>query len=155
MYLLVVELKDFSAAHRLIKGYVGKCNHLHGHNYTLKMRLASDELADDDLVIDFSVVRKICDQWVQSTIDHCTLVYRDDRELLNFLKAQQQKHFILAGNTTVECLAKVIFEHLSEEMSLKCPGLFRLQEVEVAESKHCSVIYSQENQVKTGHSCGE
>ena len=155
MYLLVVELKDFSAAHRLIKGYVGKCNHLHGHNYALKIRLGSNQLASDDLVIDFSVVRKICDQWVQSTIDHCTLVCQDDEELLDFLTAKQQKHFILAGNTTVECLAKVIFEHLSQEIARRCPGPFQLQEVEVSESKHCSVIYSQANQMKTGHSCGE
>lgn len=156
MYLLNIELKDFSAAHRLVKNYHGKCNHLHGHNYALKITLAANALsAEQDLVIDFSVARAVCNKWVQTHIDHSTLVFEQDKPLVDFLKKEKQKHFLMRYNTTVECLAKAIYENLTSALITECEGDYCLQQVEVHESRECSVIYSGEKSLQSGVRCGE
>ncbi|OGT55065.1 MAG: hypothetical protein A3F17_08205 [Gammaproteobacteria bacterium RIFCSPHIGHO2_12_FULL_41_15] len=157
MYQLLVELQDFSAAHRLIKGYTGKCNHLHGHNYSLRIIVAARCLDDNDLVVDFSVVRKICNAWVQHHIDHCTLVYEQDEALLSFLKNHAQKHYLLSGNTTVECLAKEIYRQLSAVIAnihQKDAASFYLSQVELWESQQCGVVYTATQIERRGVLCG-
>ena len=117
MYQLLLDLKDFSAAHRLVKQYRGKCNHLHGHNYRLNLCLGTSELDNNDLVIDFSLARQVCDAWVQTHLDHATLVYEHDDALREFLTCQNQKQYVISKNTTVEVMACEIYKHLSELLS--------------------------------------
>ena len=56
MYELVVESK-FSAAHQL-RGYQGKCEKLHGHNWRVTVAVTSDRLNEQGLAIDFGVLKK-------------------------------------------------------------------------------------------------
>ena len=155
MFSLVIELDDFSAAHRLIKGYQGKCNHLHGHNYRLKIMISGNEVEDDDLMIDFSVIRRICNTWVASHIDHCILICVEDRPLLEFAEEEKQKHFVVPYNTTVERLAQVIYKHLQELLAEECVRRhFTVAHVEVWESAECGVIYSGDKVHQQGNVCG-
>lgn len=157
MYQLLIELKDFSAAHRLVKNYRGKCNQLHGHNYALRIQVATSLLGADDLVVDFSVIRKICNEWIQGVIDHCTLVYAEDQPLLHFLRHEKQKHYLFQGNTTVESLAKEIYQHLSALIGAESQARqvhFYLQQVELWESRDCGVIYSDRGVTQKGVVCG-
>lgn len=157
MYLLVVDLKDFSSAHRLVKGYQGKCNNLHGHSYGLKVVIESDDLDNDDLVLDFGVVRSVCNEWVQDKIDHATLVYEHDQPLLDFVRQQQQKHYVFPGNTSVECLSREIYQHLAKlitDQSEQHQKWFRLQQVELWESRDCGVIYKEGSILAKGQHCG-
>ena len=142
MYALKVRLKDFSAAHRLIKNYQGKCNHLHGHNYAVTIEVESLSLSDDDMMIDFSVLKKHANQWVQAHLDHATLVCKDDHALKDFLLSQQQKHYLMEKNTTAEAVAAVIFRALSPIIDHLTQGCCRLKKVTVAESDDCSAQYT-------------
>lgn len=147
MYLLTVDLKRFSAAHRLVKNYLGKCNSLHGHNYVLKLVLAAEKLNQDGLVIDFAIIRDLCNEWVQSTLDHSTLVYEKDFPLLEFVQREQQKYYQMPDNTSVECLAKIIYQQLSRcilEEAKKNDCDFYLKQVQLWESDDCAVIYSED-----------
>ncbi len=158
MYLLNVELKDFSAAHRLVKGYQGKCNSLHGHNYSLKVVIASEMLGQDGLVIDFSKVRELSNNWVQAQLDHSTLVYQGDAPLIDFLKQNQQKSYTLSNNTTVEIVAQEIYKNLApifERESASHSHPFALHQVEVWESRQCGVIYTDAEIVRQGPTCGQ
>lgn len=42
----------FSASHQL-RGYKGKCERLHGHNWKVRVHVASDRLDERGMVIDF------------------------------------------------------------------------------------------------------
>ena len=48
----VTKIIDFAYGHRLIN-YDGKCRFLHGHNGILEVDIASDELDDCGMVVDF------------------------------------------------------------------------------------------------------
>ncbi len=114
MLTLTYRLDDFSCAHRLVKGYQGKCAHLHGHNYRIEATLCSTELDKIDMMVDFATIKEVCNAWINRELDHGTLVSSEDPELLTFVVDHKQKHYLLKGvNTTLECLAKNIKAKLS------------------------------------------
>lgn len=64
-----------SASHQLNLPYSSKCNNLHGHNWIITIRLASDTLNENDMVTDFTdIKRKI----------HDFLDHKDLNKILDF-----------------------------------------------------------------------
>jgi 6-pyruvoyltetrahydropterin/6-carboxytetrahydropterin synthase len=142
MYLVKKKLKDFSSAHRVLKGYQGKCQHLHGHNYVSTVLIGAEALDSYDFVIDFNDVKRICDDWIETYFDHATLVSSEDQALLSFLTEQKQKYYLIPGNrnSTVEVLAEHLFEEFSALFAKEYPHL-KLLEVEIAETPNSKVVY--------------
>jgi 6-pyruvoyltetrahydropterin/6-carboxytetrahydropterin synthase len=56
MYEITVE-KHFDAAHYL-RGYKGKCENMHGHRYTIVVRVGAEKLNDIGLCYDFTDLKK-------------------------------------------------------------------------------------------------
>jgi 6-pyruvoyltetrahydropterin/6-carboxytetrahydropterin synthase len=112
MFTVSRDLRTFCAAHRLNKGYEGKCKYLHGHSYNVSVKLVADSLDQYDFVIDFGDIKAFFDDWVQEHWDHVTLVSEMDKTLIEFLKRESQAYFIIPGkrNTTSEALAEFLFE---------------------------------------------
>jgi 6-pyruvoyltetrahydropterin/6-carboxytetrahydropterin synthase len=55
MYELVVE-QHFEAAH-FLRGYKGKCENLHGHRYSIVVRLKTSKLNEIGLAYDFTDIK--------------------------------------------------------------------------------------------------
>ena len=62
--------KDFSfdAAHFLTQ-YHGKCEHLHGHTYKLRVTVEG-KVQSNGLVIDFGILKKIVKEQILDKYDH-------------------------------------------------------------------------------------
>jgi 6-pyruvoyltetrahydropterin/6-carboxytetrahydropterin synthase len=118
MFIIEKKLKKFSAAHRLINGYQGKCRNLHGHNYTVAVTFAQHELDEHDLLIDFSLISNLLNEHIQNHIDHSVIVSTNDHSLLDFLKSEQQKYYLLdrGRNSSVEVLAEELFNSFTKIM---------------------------------------
>ena len=56
--------RDFSSAHQL-RGYKGKCENLHGHNYKIEIYARGEELNNIGLLIDFGDLKKAADEIVK------------------------------------------------------------------------------------------
>ena len=69
-YEVMIE-RDFSSAHQL-RGYKGKCENLHGHNYKLEIFAKGEELNNIGLLIDFVELKKAADEIVKY-LDHRNL----------------------------------------------------------------------------------
>jgi 6-pyruvoyltetrahydropterin/6-carboxytetrahydropterin synthase len=98
MFEVSVE-ETFAAAHAL-RGYHGKCEHLHGHNYKVEVTLAGEHLDPTGLLVDFVQVK----QWVHSVAE------RLDHRLLNEIPPFN------VVNPSAENLAKYFFEQLTNEL---------------------------------------
>lgn len=139
MHQIKTQLSEFSAAHRLIKDYVGKCRSLHGHNYRAFLTFSTDTLDHNGFVTDFSEVKKVCNSWVDDHWDHAILICSEDTPLLEFAQQNDQKHYIFPNgdNTTVEVLSHHLFQTLNPmvetTLSRLNPGLM-LTEVEIWET---------------------
>lgn len=62
---------SFDSAHFLTK-YHGKCEYLHGHTYKLRVTVEGD-VADNGLVIDFLILKKIVKDRIIDKFDHRSL----------------------------------------------------------------------------------
>lgn len=60
---------DVAIAHKLNLSYESKCTKFHGHNLIVTVYCASEELDENNMVVDFTHIKKI----VHDTIDHTSL----------------------------------------------------------------------------------
>jgi len=67
MYEVSVD-DSFAAAHNL-RGYKGKCEDLHGHNYKVRVTLAGKELDSTGLLYDFVHLKQVIQAVIRS-LDH-------------------------------------------------------------------------------------
>lgn len=121
MYRLSVS-DSFSAAHRLC-GYQGACRNLHGHNWKVKVCLATDQLDEIGMALDFGVIK----QFLASILDEL------DHAYLNELPA------FTRHNPTSENLARYVFERFERELAGKP---VQVESVEIQESERSAVVYS-------------
>lgn len=70
MYEIVVE-KHFDAAH-FLRGYQGKCENIHGHRYTIRVRLKADSLNEIGLAYDFTDIKRHLSEII-TRFDHVSL----------------------------------------------------------------------------------
>jgi 6-pyruvoyltetrahydropterin/6-carboxytetrahydropterin synthase len=70
MFDLTIE-SQFSAAHQL-RGYKGKCEALHGHNWRVQVTVSSEKLDDLGMVLDFHELKGITNE-VLASLDHSFL----------------------------------------------------------------------------------
>jgi 6-pyruvoyltetrahydropterin/6-carboxytetrahydropterin synthase len=116
---------EFSAAHRL-RGYEGKCERLHGHNYKVCVVLRADELDDIGMVVDFKQVKAALDEALQQ-LDHT---------LLNDTEPFRET------NPTAENIAKWIAEELGRQL----PAQAAVRSVTTFESDRCGATYFPETE---------
>jgi len=91
--------RNFSSAHQL-RGYKGKCENLHGHNYRVEIYARGCELDNIGLLVDFVELKAAADELVQY-LDH-----RNINDLAPFDKLQP----------SAENLAKYILERVAERV---------------------------------------
>ena len=97
MFEIRVE-SSFSSAHRL-RGYKGKCEDLHGHNWKIEVFIQTEKLDKIGMVDDFKRMRTLLNQ-ILKKLDHAFL-----NDLPYFKKI----------NPTSENIAKYIFDKLQEK----------------------------------------
>lgn len=119
MYELMVR-DSFSAAHSL-RGYKGKCEHTHGHNYIVEAYFGSARLGANGLAIDFTVLKKALKK-VMDELDHKHL--------------NEDVEFFKRHNTSAENLARYIYEFLRK----KSTGV-KVSKVCVYESESAMAAY--------------
>lgn len=90
---------EFSAAHSL-RGYKGRCENLHGHNWKVRVQLLADELDSLGMVIDFEQIKKILAA-VISKLDH-----QDLNKVAPFDRI----------NPTSENIARYLFDEVSKKL---------------------------------------
>lgn len=67
MFEVMIE-RNFSSAHQL-RGYKGKCENLHGHNYKIEIYARGSELDNIGLLVDFGELKTAADE-VTQYLDH-------------------------------------------------------------------------------------
>jgi 6-pyruvoyltetrahydropterin/6-carboxytetrahydropterin synthase len=123
MYELSIEV-GFAAAHQL-RGYKGKCENLHGHNWRVQISVSAERLNELDIAIDFHDLKKIA-QEVVTPLDHAFL-----NDIFPFTEK----------NPSSENIAKWIFDSLKKKIN---NGNLRTAAVTVWESESASASYYED-----------
>lgn len=134
MYQVWVE-ESFAAAHQL-RGYRGKCENLHGHNYKVRVTLEGPELNSIGLLCDFKELKEAL-HGVVKKVDH---------QFLNELKPFD------VLNPSAENIAKYFFDEVARALAAGPPPELkginppsapcRVREVTVWEADITTATYS-------------
>ena len=119
MYHLTVE-DWFSSAHQL-RGYQGKCENLHGHNWKVELEVFGQELDSLGMLMDFGDLKRILKE----------ILVQLDHKFLNELEPFDKI------NPTSELLAKFIAQKAQENLPVEV-GVYQ---VTVWESEKCRASY--------------
>ena len=92
--------RDFAAAHQL-RGYKGKCENLHGHNYKLEIFARGEELNNIGLLIDFGDLKSAADEIIK---------YFDHRNLNELPPFDEEL------NPSAENIARYVLEYLQSRI---------------------------------------
>jgi 6-pyruvoyltetrahydropterin/6-carboxytetrahydropterin synthase len=118
MYSVKVE-GNFSSAHNL-RGYKGKCEALHGHNWKIEVAAAKSHPDKSGMVLDFKSLKDKLEE-VLEKLDHKYL-----NNIAYFKKV----------NPTSENIARYIYDKLK-------PGVPLIKSVTVWESQNSSATYAE------------
>jgi len=110
----------FSAGHQL-KGYHGKCEEMHGHNFKVELLVEGKKLDATGLMIDFKDLK----EWLGEILEEL------DHKVLNQVPAFSRE------NPSSENIARYLFKKISP----KLPRGVRLTEVWVWESENAGAAY--------------
>jgi 6-pyruvoyltetrahydropterin/6-carboxytetrahydropterin synthase len=114
----------FSAAHQL-RGYMGKCERMHGHNWKVHVHVVAEKLNDIDIAMDFHELKRLTNETIAS-LDHSFL-----NELFPFTEK----------NPSSENIAKWIYDTLKKKINT---DHIHLSAVTVWESETASATYYED-----------
>lgn len=99
MYEVTIK-KSFSAAHRLTE-IGGRCENLHGHNFTVEVSISSPSLNSEGVVLDFRILK----EWTAEVLQEL------DHSYLNEIP------FFRERSPSSEHIAKFIYDRIHEKAS--------------------------------------
>jgi 6-pyruvoyltetrahydropterin/6-carboxytetrahydropterin synthase len=115
--------ESFSAGHAL-RGYKGKCENVHGHNYKVRITLEGPQLDSIGLLYDFTHLKRVMREIIGG-VDH------------KFLNDQAPFDAI---NPSAENLAKYFYEETTRQMNA-APDGSRIKCVTIWETDTTSATY--------------
>ena len=125
MFQVSVE-ETFSAGHAL-RGYRGKCENPHGHNYRVSVTLEGPQLDSIGLLCDFTHLKHVMREIIEG-LDH---------QFMNDLEAFSKV------NPSAENLAKYFYDQVSRGIK-ELPAGARISEIMVWETDTTSAQYRPE-----------
>jgi len=123
MFELMIET-TFSAAHQL-RGYMGKCEYLHGHNWKVQVHVSAEKLNEIDIAMDFHELKRLTHE-VTAPLDHTFL-----NDVFPFTEK----------NPSSESIAKWIYDSLKKKIT---DDHIQVTAVSVWESDTASATYYED-----------
>jgi len=117
--------QTFAAGHAL-RGYKGKCENVHGHNYRIRVTIEGEQLNSIGLLVDFVVMKRLMKEIIEYW----------DHKFINDLPPFDKI------NPTAENMAKWFFEQMQkglENGAAEVPA--RVTEVRVWETERNIAVY--------------
>ena len=106
----------FCAGHRLLH-HGGKCENLHGHNYTAHFCISGEKTDAVGRLVDFSVINRLFKSWIDENWDHAMVIWESDTDALEALRSvSPNRIFELPWNPTAENMARYLVERVGPEL---------------------------------------
>jgi 6-pyruvoyltetrahydropterin/6-carboxytetrahydropterin synthase len=122
MFEVSVE-ETFAAGHAL-RGYHGKCENVHGHNYRVQVTLAGNTLDQTGLLVDFVEIKRVMR----------AVVERLDHQFLNDVPPFDKL------NPSAENMARFFYQELAKGIAV--PGV-RVARVKIWETETATATYRE------------
>ena len=131
---------ETDTGHR-VPNHKSKCRHMHGHRYRWEAELEGDVVtlggvSEEGMLMDFSDVSAILNEYIHDVVDHAFIVYEGDKEALVALSHMGDEHrtLIVPFIPTAENLAKWAFENVEPHISSTYGNSLKLHAFHVRET---------------------
>ena len=138
--ITITRLFHFDYGHRVL-GHEGKCKHLHGHRGVVEVTVVAPDLDELGRVIDFSCVKQVVGDWIDSHWDHNILLHERDPLLqAQEVFAGKAPYVMKYGNPTAENISRELFEIAS---SLLFQYNVSVTKIQMHETPNCSATFTR------------
>jgi 6-pyruvoyltetrahydropterin/6-carboxytetrahydropterin synthase len=120
-----VSVEDTFAAGHALRGYRGKCENPHGHNYKVRVTLTGDTLDGIGLLYDFKDLKTVMGE----------IVDRLDHQFLNDIEPFREE------NPSAENMARYFYRQISERLRTRTEGRVRVKQVKLWETDTTTATY--------------
>ncbi len=120
-----VTVEDTFAAGHALRGYRGKCENPHGHNYKVRVTLEGESLDNIGLLYDFKDLKSVMGD----------IIDRLDHQFLNDIEPFQQQ------NPSAENLARYFYQTTNSKLRSATDGRVRVKNVTVWETDTTTATY--------------
>jgi 6-pyruvoyltetrahydropterin/6-carboxytetrahydropterin synthase len=120
-----VSVEDTFAAGHALRGYRGKCENPHGHNYRIRVTLTGDSLDEIGLLYDFKDLKGV----MNAVIDEL------DHKFLNDVEPFRQQ------NPSAENMARYFYQEIRRQLPAETDGRIRIKQVELWETDTARAVY--------------
>jgi 6-pyruvoyltetrahydropterin/6-carboxytetrahydropterin synthase len=120
-----VSVEDTFAAGHALRGYRGKCENPHGHNYKVRIVLTGESLDNIGLLYDFKDLKGALNAAIE----------RLDHQYLNDIEPFK------SANPSAENMAKYFYDELSAKLRSATDGRVRVKKVKVWETDTTTATY--------------
>jgi 6-pyruvoyltetrahydropterin/6-carboxytetrahydropterin synthase len=119
---------NWEMGHRLPEHF-GKCKNIHGHSYKLLVEIEGDVL-ENGMVMDYYHLHDVIKPLIEK-MDHAFLVYKEDKDVIEFLEKMNSKKVVVGFYSTVENITRYFLDELKK---LKLPDNIHKIKVRVCET---------------------
>jgi 6-pyruvoyltetrahydropterin/6-carboxytetrahydropterin synthase len=123
MFEVSVE-ESFAAGHAL-RGYRGKCENPHGHNYKVRITLAGEDLDQIGLLYDFKDLKGVMNE----------VIDRLDHQFLNDIEPFRDL------NPSAENMARFFYQEMTARLNAQTHGRVRVKRVKLWETDTTTATY--------------
>jgi 6-pyruvoyltetrahydropterin/6-carboxytetrahydropterin synthase len=120
-----VSVEDTFAAGHALRGYRGKCENLHGHNYKVSVTLRGENLDSLGLLYDFKDLKAVANE----------VIDRLDHQYLNDLEPFRQI------NPSAENMAKYFYDEIKARLLQATDGRVQVKHVKLWETDTTTATY--------------
>jgi len=120
-----VSVEDSFAAGHALRGYRGKCENPHGHNYKVRITLTGEELDNIGLLFDFKDLK--------STMN--LIIDRLDHQYLNDIEPFREL------NPSAENMARYFYEQTNLMLARQTDGRVKVKQVKIWETDTTTATY--------------
>lgn len=130
----ITKVFRFPIGHRLSKiGETNKCSFLHGHNFSLEVRVKSYNLNEKDMVMDFSDLKKLVNEIIDFW-DHAMFLNENDNTPVENCNVHR-----FDGDPTAEVLCRYLFN----EIEGRLPTGIHVDSVSIWETDDSKATYKE------------
>ncbi len=140
MTTIIRRYVETDTGHR-VPNHKSKCRHMHGHRYRFEAEIEGDivdveGVSEEGMLIDFSDVSAILEEYVHDVIDHAFVVYEKDDLLVKMFELLPPEHRIVKVPfiPTAENLAKWAFEQVAPHITTAYGNRLKLVAMHVRET---------------------
>jgi len=127
--------------HRLSK-HKGRCFSIHGHNFEVLVGIKSPALNSNDMIIDFSDLKKMVNDFLDG-LDHCLILNESDKEIADTLSAMGMRTMLVSTDPTAERLSERLYISLKHRLGTTYPGIY-MDYVTVFENENSKATFTED-----------